>query len=269
MIAAIRNCALATVLLLSACGAAEPELQRLPRSSSSLTAPFDEHDAVGTMVIRRLSDGHEWVHAPARADTGFLPASTFKIVNAAIALETGVASSADDAYPWDGVERGNAAWNRDHTLRSAMSVSAVPVYQRIARSIGPERMSQWLDRVEYGNADISGGIDQFWLTGGLRTSARDQVDFLSRFLSGQTPFSTRTLEIVSDLTLLEEGPGWSLHAKTGWADVSAIGWWSGWTRVGEETYVFALNMVMDDVRSAPKRIEIARQALTSLGALPR
>lgn len=269
MITLLRSGALVTVLLSAACASAEPESQRLPQSSASLTEAFAEHDAVGTMVIRRLSDGHEWVHAPARADTAFLPASTFKIVNAAIALETGVASSANDRYEWDGVERGNAAWNRDHTLETAMSVSAVPVYQQIARSIGAERMSQWLDRVDFGNADISGGIDQFWLTGGLRTSAREQVDFLSRFVSGQTAFSPRTFEIVSDLTLVEEGPGWALHAKTGWADVTAIGWWSGWTRVGEETYVFALNMVMADVESASKRIEIAREALSAVGALPR
>lgn len=269
MIILSRSCALVAILFATACATSETESRRASQSSSLLTEAFIENDAVGAMVIRRLSDGQEWVHASARADTAFLPASTFKIVNAAVALETGVAATADDRYEWDGVERGNAAWNRDHTLKSAMSVSAVPVYQRIARSIGHERMSEWLDRIDYGNADISGGIDRFWLTGGLRTSAREQVDFLSRFVSGQTPFSARTVEIVSDLTLVEEGPGWALHAKTGWADETAIGWWSGWTHFGDETYAFALNMVMSDVESAPLRVEIGREALTAVGALPR
>ena len=220
------------------------------------------------MVIRRLSDGREWVHAPARADSTFLPASTFKIVNASIALETGVVDGPDDRFGWDGIERGVAAWNQDHTLRSAMAASAVPVYQEIARRIGPDRMAEWLDRIEYGNADIGGGVDRFWLTGDLRTSARDQVEFLSRFATGATAFSPRTVDLVSEMIRTDEGPGWALHAKTGWADVAEIGWWAGWTRVGGEIHVFALNMAMTDVDSAPRRISVGREALAAVGALP-
>lgn len=264
------------IVLLAGCGERRPadpggarQATSAPPESSALSTAFALHDVVGTMVVRRLSDGHEWIHAPARADSAFLPASTFKIANAAIALETGVVQGAEDRFEWDGIERGNAAWNRDHTLKSAMAASAVPVYQRIARRVGAERMTTWLRRVAYGNADIRGGIDRFWLTGELRTSAREQVDFLSRFVTGATDFSPHTVEVVSSLILIEEGPGWELHAKTGWADQAAIGWWSGWTRVGDEVHTFALNIVMPDVEAAPKRIAIGKEALVAVGALPR
>ena len=56
-----------------------------------------------------------------RARIGFLPASTFKIPHALIALETGVVADVDkEVIRWDGVPREIEEWNRDHTLRSAM-----------------------------------------------------------------------------------------------------------------------------------------------------
>jgi beta-lactamase class D OXA-50 len=221
------------------------------------------------MVIRRLSDGREWVHDAARADSGFLPASTFKIVNAAIALETGAVTGPDEHFPWDGVRRTFDGWNRDHTFASAMQASAVPVYQEVARRIGGERMEDWLRRIGYGNADVGGGIDQFWLRGDLRVSAREQVDFLTRFVRGEADFSPRTVAAVAGMVLTDSGPGWALHAKTGWAFEVELGWWAGWTVNEGETYVFALNMAMPDARTdPPRRIRIGRAALEAVGALP-
>lgn len=246
----------------------DPGTSGPPVDTVALSAAFAEHDVVGTMVVRRLSDGATWLHAPARADSGFVPASTFKIVNAAIALESGVVEGPDDTFLWDGEVRSIEAWNRDHTLLSAMAVSAVPVYQRIARATGPERMARWVERLGYGNATIGDDVDRFWLDGPLRTSAAEQVDFLARLVSGRTPLSPGTVEIVGALTLVEDRPDGALHAKTGWADVAEVGWWSGWTIVGDETYAFSLNIVMPDAADAPKRIAVGRQALAAIGALP-
>src|SRR3977135_746217 len=87
-----------------------------------------------------------------RSGEAMLPASTFKIPNSLIALETGVVGDPDkDVFPWDGVVRSIEAWNRDHTMRSAIAASAVPVYQEIARRIGAERMQKYVDLFEYGN----------------------------------------------------------------------------------------------------------------------
>ena len=111
-------------------------------SASTLAEAFVAEEAVGTLLIRRLGDGREWVHDPVRADTPLLPASTFKIANAAIAVETGVVTGADELFPWDGQPRDLEAWNRDLTLGEAMAASAVPVYQEVARRIGAERMAE-------------------------------------------------------------------------------------------------------------------------------
>ena len=123
----------------------------------------------GTFVAYKVDDYLIIASDKVRSGEGKLPASTFKIPNSIIALETGVVEDPDkDVFKWDGVTRSIEAWNKDHTLRSAIAVSAVPVYQEIARRIGAERMQKYVDLFDYGNRDIGGGIDQFWLTGNLR-----------------------------------------------------------------------------------------------------
>src|SRR5260370_33562729 len=90
----------------------------------------------------------------------------FKIANSLIARETGVDGDPEkDVFKWDGVKRSIEAWNQDHTMRSAIAASAVPVYQEIARRIGQERMQKYVDLFEYGNRNIGGGSRQFWLSG--------------------------------------------------------------------------------------------------------
>jgi beta-lactamase class D len=229
---------------------------------------FGAHDARGTLLVRRLADGREWVHDPDRSEKALVPASTFKIANAAIALETRVVSSPDEVFPWDGMEREFAGWNQDHTLGTAMTASAVPVYQEVARRIGSDRMSEWLGRLEYGNGSIGGGIDQFWLTGELATSARDQVDFLERWHEGVLPLSPSTLEAVTAMLRQDGDTTCQLYAKTGWAFEAKLGWWVGWTACPDDSFVFALNLDIRDPSVDPgNRIRIGRAGLEALGAL--
>ena len=49
---------------------------------------------------------------PRYRDNGLSPASTFKIVNAPIGLQTGIVISSDSmVIEWDGVQRPIEAWN--------------------------------------------------------------------------------------------------------------------------------------------------------------
>jgi beta-lactamase class D len=239
-----------------------------PETPAAASQAFAEAGVTGAMLVRRLSDGHEWVHDAGRVERRFLPASTFKIVNAAIALETGAVSGPDEVFPWDGVEREFAGWNADHSLASGMPASVVPVYQEVARRIGEPRMSEWLERLGYGNADTGGGIDRFWLDGALAVSAREQVDFLERWIRRDLPLSPATLDQVDAMLVQASDPGVVLRAKTGWAFEAELGWWVGWVERGDERWIFALNMDMPDVSDAPRRIEVGTEALRRVGALP-
>ena len=122
---------------------------------NDLTKRFFEAGTVGTFVGYKVDDYLIIASDKDRSGQPQLPASTFKIANSIIALETGVVADPDkDVFKWDGVTRSIEAWNKDHTLRSAIAASVVPVYQEIARRIGPERMQKFVDLLEYGNRDI-------------------------------------------------------------------------------------------------------------------
>lgn len=215
---------------------------------------FEEAGVEGTIVIRDLSTGRTQVYDPERAATRFLPASTFKIPNSLISLETGVVHGTDEVLPWDGEERWVKAWNRDHDMASAIEVSAVWFYQELARRVGEERMRLWLERLGYGNRDVGGGIDRFWLDGDLAISPLEQVDFLSRLARRELPFSAETTDAVHRILVSREdadqAPGRVLRAKTGWAvrgEGPQIGWWVGWvTHADGRTYVFATNLTIED-----------------------
>jgi beta-lactamase class D len=133
------------------------------------------------------------------------PASTFKIPHALVALETGVVT-ATSVERWDGTAYpGRPAWQRDHTVGSAMRPSVVWFFQRIAPRVGAERMHAWLTRVGYGNADTSGPVTAYWLNGRLRVSPDEQLQFLRRFFAADLPVAAPHLAIVEASLTQEPG----------------------------------------------------------------
>ena len=183
-----------------------------PRSAKR----FVDAGTEGTFVGYKIDDYLIIASDTERSGQGFLPASTFKIPNSLIALETGVVTDPDkDLFKWDGVSRDFPGWNQDHTLRSAIAVSALPVYQEIARRIGPKRMQKYLDLFDYGNRNIGGGIDQFWLTGDLRIDPIQQIDFVDRLRRGALPISARSQELVRDILPVTKVGDAVIRAKTG------------------------------------------------------
>lgn len=263
-------------VLLSAlllCPALAPARGDVWREHPEWGAEFSGRGVNGSIVVfdERAQAWH--VFDRARAESRYSPASTFKLFNALVALETGAVADEHEVMRWDGVKRTFDDWNRDHTLASGMKHSVVWYYQAVARRIGAARMQAWLDRVGYGNRDIGGGIDRFWLDGALRISQVEQVGFLRRLASGTLPFRPDVQEAVRRIAIVEAAPGWVLYAKTGWALVGAeqadFGWYVGWLERDGRRWLFALTIDMPRAREdAPKRISIARSVLARIGALP-
>jgi beta-lactamase class D len=264
--------ALVCLLLLSfAAGAAAPRWEEPPEWA----AEFASRAVDGTMVVYDESADRYQVFGRARAETRLSPASTFKLFNALVALDSGAVKDEYEVIRWDGVQHSIADWNRDHSLASGMKFSALWFYQEMARRAGAARMQQWIDKVGYGNRDIGGGIDQFWLGGKLRISAVEQVAFLRRLATGTLPFSPRAQETVRRIAIVESAPDYVIHAKTGWARKSDIGrtddlgWYVGWVERGGRRWFFALNIDMPrGWQDAAQRTAIARAVLVRAGALP-
>ena len=233
---------------------------------------FEPTYPVGCCLVETLEGDTAWIFNPARVDSAFLPASTFKVFNSLVALQTGVIADENEVIHWDGVERQFDSWNRDQTLASAIRHSVVWAYQDLARRIGQERMQAWIDRVGYGNGDISGGIDRFWLDGGLRITARQQVEFLRQLVEGTLPFDERAQAIVRRITIVDRGEGWVMHAKTGWAArvQPQVGWYVGWVEREGRTWLFALNLGTSKPPESftRDRVAITRAILQHLNVLP-
>lgn len=152
-----------------------------------------------------------------------------------------------------------------------MRKSVVWVYQDFARRLGEQRELQYLRQIDYGNARVSGRVDDFWLNGTLTISAHEQITFLQRLYRNQLPFSVEHQRLVKDVMIVEAGRDWLLRAKTGWQSRAEpqVGWWVGWAEWPTGPFFFALNMDMPNKdRDLPKREAIARAILRSIQALP-
>ena len=236
----------------------------------ALARRFTDEGTVGTFVGYKVDDYLVIASDTDRSGEAKLPASTFKIANSLIALETGVVADPDkDVFKWDGVKHDNEAWNRDHTLRSAIAVSAFPVYQEIARRIGPERMQKYVDTLDYGNRNIGGGIDWFWVRGDLRIDPVQQVDFVDRLRRGVLPVSKRAQDLVRDILPVTKVGDAVIRAKTGLTDREhgSLGWLVGWAEKGSANTVFALNLDVREPRHIADRMTISQACLAAIGAI--
>lgn len=265
-------------LTLLAAGALLPGRLRAEESAmpidirGDLIGHFTDNGTSGTFVAYDAGRARLIASDASRSRTEMRPASTFKVPNSIIALETGVVADPDgDVFKWDGVKREIESWNRDHTLRTAIAASVVPVYQEIARRIGSERMTSFIQAFGYGNGDTGGGIDRFWLTGNLRISPLAQIRFIDRLRTGTLPVSQRSQKLVRDiLPVIDTGTA-VIRAKTGLAGAEAdrpmLGWLVGWAEKGDRQTPFALNMDIRDPQQAGLRGTVARLCLGAIGAI--
>jgi beta-lactamase class D len=275
--------ALSGPLALTACGAAtspaapaapSPEV-RAPAVvvEEQLAAPLAPLGLTG--VIAWKEHGEAAVHCSERAgcEARTVPASTFKIANALIALDAGLVAGPEESFPWDGVRRSLEGWNRDHTLRSAFEASSLPVFQGIARRVGLDRFRSKLAQFSYGNGQIGEKVDTFWLDGPLGISPIEQLAFLERLEGKALPVREEAREGVRDILVRERRGDAVLRGKTGWAAPGSpdeLGWFVGYASQGPRVVYVAVRVKRlpgtDDKAFFQGRMEAAKRTLEALGA---
>ncbi|NEQ42968.1 MAG: class D beta-lactamase [Leptolyngbya sp. SIOISBB] len=243
--------------------------QAIDQENTHFSKHFEDLDIEGSIVIFDLNQNLIYQHNPDRNDTAFLPASTFKIPNSLIALETQVIENDVSVLTWDGIVRSYPVWNQDLNIRLAFEFSAVWFYQVLARRIGHERMQEWVATIDYGNENIGSveEIDSFWLNGELRITPQEQIQFLQRLYTDELPFSESTIATVKDIMIVEQTPDYTIRAKTGWALAGNVGWYVGYLEQNDNVYFFATNIDIQDESDLPARQAITRRCLASLNLL--
>lgn len=236
--------------------------------SSSVGDVFRRANVAGTFVMYDPVADSYIGHDKGRAEKRYVPASTFKIANSLIGLSVGVVTNVDQVLPYRGDPSPFIqAWAKDMGLRQAIALSNVPIYQELARRIGPRRMQENVSRLGYGNNELGDSVDTFWLDGPLKISAVEQARFLAKLAQGSLPFPKECQRRVREIVLLDRGERWQLYGKTGWQNApgQGIGWWVGWVDKEARVYAFALNMDIREPADAGKRIELGKACLRALG----
>jgi beta-lactamase class D len=181
-----------------------------------------------------------------------LPASTFKIINLLIALETKTITDENELIKWvgktDTVKYGyRPEIYHDMTVKEAFEVSAGWVFIELSKKIGKEKYKKYLTLCNYGNLDLSQTDDDFWNFGHFAISPIDQVTFIKNLYEEKLPFSKRNIQIVKRVMITERNERFTIHAKTGWTRENNIntGWWVGYIESKIGVYFFATRLLQD------------------------
>lgn len=273
---------LASAVLFMGCGKAAPPKLPVLTVATSEAATLARTWPDGCFTIER-ADGTIVETDHARCAMARRPYSTFKLANALIAVDAGVLAGPEAAMTWDKVAVPDdpgwpAVWRQPHTLRSGIAVSAVPYFRTLALTLGADRMKAGLAKLGYGNQDIAPALDTFWLTGGLRISAAQQLRFVEALGHGTLVVSAHAQDVVRDVSVLARAGGAVLHGKTGTGDLEdgRPGWlawqvgyvekdgailgYAGWMEITEAT---------DFVAARDQREARVRSTLDALGWFPR
>jgi len=214
---------------------------------NSLKKYFDDNKVVGTFALFDNPQGQFTIYNLSRyKDSAYSPASTFKIVNSLIGLQTGRITNENMVIHWDGIKRWNEDWNKDLTMEQAFKVSALPYYQEVARRIGKDTMQLWLDSLKYGNHSIGKHVDSFWIDNTLKITPDEQLGLVKKLYFDQLPFYKNSVQdVVKKIMLQETNANYQLAYKTGWGfkeNGNAIGWIIGWVEENKHAYFFVLNV---------------------------
>ena len=239
---------------------------------------FDNCHAEGSIVIFDRNK-KQWILSDTvgvRKET--LPASTFKIINLLISLETKTLQDENEVVKWvgctDTVKYGyRPDIYHDMSVKEAFSVSAGWVFVELAKKIGKQKYKEYLSICSYGNLDLSQKDDDFWNFGRFAITPVNQVAFLKKLYEGKLPFSKRNMEIVKKVMITEQTSAYTLGSKTGWTRDKGIntGGWVGYIDNKNGVYFFATRLLQNRKINSPDfgscRKEVTKSILGELKIL--
>lgn len=242
-----------------------------------LSTPFKDCNIAGSISIYDHKNQKWTISDEADSRNQTQPASTFKIINLLVALETGAIEDENEVIKWPGSTDTTLYGYRpeiykDISVKEAFQVSAGWAFIELAKRIGREKYAHYLRLAGYGNGDLSEKGDDFWNFGAFAISPRNQVEFLVKVYEEKTPFSERNLAILKKVMTIEQTDDYTLRGKTGWTRVDGndIGWWVGYVERGDNAYFFATRLTKKRGTTNPDfgkcRKTITAAILTQLGA---
>ncbi len=212
----------------------------------------------------------------------FSPCSTFKITLSLMGYDAGILSD-ENTPTWDyqeGYDDFLESWKSPHTPESWMKNSCIWYSKILAIEIGLNKIQGYLNALEYGNKDMSGGLGQpgpegvAWINSSLKISLKEQIEFIKKINLGMSPFSPDAIQKTKVIIFKEVSlEGWELYGKTGWCGSHVIedgkkiefGWFVGWIEKDTIFFPFAY-LIRDQTINLNQRIPRVKQLLTESNA---
>lgn len=231
----------------------------------SLEKIFKKNKVKGTIVIQSLNSNKSYVFNAKRANTQLLPASTFKIPNSLIALDTKVIKDEKEIIFWDRKKRFLDVWNKNQTLKTAFKYSCVWCYQYFASKLSLDIYNDYLTKLKYGNMKTGNDLTSFWLSGDIKISPYEQIEFLKKVYTEKLPFTSEHLRLVKKIMIEEKNNKYTLHAKTGWATSSKNkhGWYVGYIETSKDIWFFSTNLLISDFKRLYLRKQLTLEVFKS------
>ena len=218
----------------------------------NLQQPFEDCQIQGSITIYDYQ-AKKWISSDIHdSQIATLPASTFKIFNTLVVLETGVIADENELVPWPGstdtVKYGyRPDIYKDLSLKDAFRLSAGWAYVELAKKVGKKQYKKYLTKAQYGNADVSINDADFWNFGNFAITPANQIDILIGVYEETLPFSKRSFDILKKIMIVEQNDQYTLRAKTGWTRDGGkdTGWWVGYVEKKDQVYFFATRLIKD------------------------
>ena len=250
--------------------ASDDSKSRLPESGRQVSEPdlssiLDGYDA--GFVLYDTKSGTWQIYNKESALTRSVPASTFKIYSALLALENGTITPEQSLLGWNGQNNVYDSWNRDQTLDSAMRNSVTWYFQTLDAQAGPSAIQQFIRDIGYGNQDAGNDAATYWMDASLKISPVEQVQMLQKLYDNAFGFQPEHIEAVKRAIRIDASRYGLLYGKTGTvaADGKNIcGWFIGFVEKEDSTCFFALNIQKDSQAGGPEAVQLAGRILEYL-----
>lgn len=237
----------------------------------------------GAAVVYDVSDKRYTIHNSDLALTRRSPCSTFKIISSLIALENGILEPENSVRTWSGEIFWNEDWNKDIDFSEAFRTSCVWYYRQVIDDIGKELMQKELEKLQYGNLDISDwegrqntnnnnrALTGFWVESSLMISPKEQVEVMERIFGEHSDYSEETKNELKQVMLVpdQEQTDISIYGKTGMGKVDGIvvdAWFTGFAESGGRNLYFCVYLGRTDGMNVSSSLakEIAIQICKAL-----
>ncbi len=268
----------------------EPEEETTEDSTESIVVEPEIVDADwsgyfnglnGVAVVYDVSNSRYTMYHGDLALTRSSPCSTFKIISSLVALENGIIEPENSTRAWSGEIFWNEDWNKDIDFREAFRTSCVWYFRQVIDDIGKDMMQKELEKLQYGNCDISDwegrlntdnnnrALTGFWIESSLKISSKEQVEVMERIFGDHSEYSEKTQNELKQVMLVseQEQTGISIYGKTGLGttDGNVVdAWFTGFAEGTEGKLYFCVHLGRTDgmdVSSAAAK-EIALQIVS-------